>query len=359
MPRPPAAGRRLREVARATVGARPSISSGRVRGGRARARRARRRRGRPRRRRRCRRRRRSARVDPSRAAARRISPGAGLRHSQPSSGPCGQYARGPSGPSSASMRAWTAATSSRVEQPAGDAALVGDDRDADAGGAQPGERLARAGHRLDARRVAVVGDVGDQRAVAVEQHRRRQGAGRGARRPPAGAARAATARAATMPWRRRASRRSSRASSRPRRGVRGPGAIRAQASSAVPASQRRAAPRRRPRARRRGQRAERGGAGARSIGEVARGGGRAGTPARSRQPRPCSARISTSSALPACLATRSRRAPGATGCSDVARARDDPPARARSRAGRGRRPRGRRAGSARRSRRPPRAPSRR
>ena len=44
------------------------------------------------------------------------------------------------------------------------------------------ERLARARHRLDPRRVAVVGDVGDQRPVAVEEHRR--GAGHG-RRPEA------------------------------------------------------------------------------------------------------------------------------------------------------------------------------
>ena len=75
----------------------------------------------------------------------------------------------------------------------------------------------RARHRLDQRRVAVVGDVGDQRAVAVEQHRRRASGTAGARQAPA------SRRAATMPWQRTGSRRSCASIVATSRGVARPG----------------------------------------------------------------------------------------------------------------------------------------
>ena len=56
------------------------------------------------------------------------------------------------------------------EQSAPDPALVRDDREHDAGGTQPIEGGAGGRHRLDARGVPVVGDVADQRPVAIEQH---------------------------------------------------------------------------------------------------------------------------------------------------------------------------------------------
>ena len=103
----------------------------------------------------------------------------------------------------------------------------------DAGGAQPVERLARARHELDPRRVAVVRDVDDQRVVAVEEHGVGQRRRTGGRRP----AEPRRARHAAQPpraRRRTAWRRSWRPSWRPRAASRGPGAMRRQASSAVP-----------------------------------------------------------------------------------------------------------------------------
>jgi hypothetical protein len=54
---------------------------------------------------------------PSRSAARRINPGAGLRQSHPSSGACGHHVHGPSGPSSSSTRPLTARTWASVSRP--------------------------------------------------------------------------------------------------------------------------------------------------------------------------------------------------------------------------------------------------
>ena len=222
--------------------------------------------------------------------------------------------------------------------------------------AQAVERLAGARHRLDPLRVAVVGHVGDQRPVAVEQDRL------GARPRRGRAARAPAARRPTpYSHQRRGGERHRRARPQHRRDLvaacAGPGAIRAQASSAVPAAHAApaaAAARRRP---------ARGGAERREPGAGGERVARRGGPAARRRARASRGRAARASARrrrcrPAWRATR----PPAAGRPGAARERSpqrDPPARGARRAARGRRPRGRRAGSARRSRRPRRAPSRR
>ena len=256
----------------------------------------------------------------------------GLRQSQPSSGPCGQTAHGPSGPSSASTRALTAATCRRVEQAARDRRSGWRRRRGGTpGGAQPVERRARAGHRLDQRRVAVVGDVDDERAVAVEQD------GVGTTRPAAGAAgprarsRRARARAAAGAGRRRG-----RGGTRAGHGHREPPrrACAARARSARHGEPRGAArasrpPPRRPRGGAPGSAGEDGAQRASAV--VARWlrSARAGRPPRSRQPRPCSARISASSALPACLRERDPARRRADRVHDRAAPALDAPARRR------------------------------
>ena len=196
-----------------------------------------------------------------------------------------------------------------------------------AGRAQALERLARARHRLHALRVAVVRDVGDQRAVAVEEDRR----GQAARRARRGAG--ARRRAATRRWPRTGSPRSSTrivatSAASAGRGRSAPTRTRrCRASQPAPRSaaqrtrmrgtspaRRARRPRPRPAARDRG----------REVGAAAR---RAATPARApRQSRPCRRRISTSSALPACLVTEIEAGRRPNRVHDVARARDDPPA---------------------------------
>ena len=127
---------------------------------------------RPRRRRRCLRSRRSgAARTPSAAPRRAAMPGRGLRHGQPSSGPCGQTRQTSNGPSRCSTRALTAATAPSVRMPARDAGLVGDHA-----GRMPAarSRAGRRGRRAPGARgrVGAVGHVVDQGAVPVEQHGR-------------------------------------------------------------------------------------------------------------------------------------------------------------------------------------------
>ena len=111
------------------------------------------------------------------------------------------------------------------QQPASDAALVADDGGGDVLVTQALQRLARTRHRLDLRRVAVVGDVDDQGVVAVEE----DGGGL-PRQPP----RARARRAGAGRWLRRASPRSSATIVAISLDVRGPATIRLAASSAVP-----------------------------------------------------------------------------------------------------------------------------
>ena len=66
---------------------------------------------------------------PSARAASRISFGFGLRHSQASSGACGQTKNPANGPSSSSMRRLTASTCSERNEAAADAALIAHDRE--------------------------------------------------------------------------------------------------------------------------------------------------------------------------------------------------------------------------------------
>ena len=121
----------------------------------------------------------------------------GLRQPHPSLSPCGHSRTASNGPSSASTRAFTASASARLNQPAGDARLVGDHRRP----AVPCRRAARTaaaapGIGSTSAGIAVVGHVADQRAVPVEQHRPRP---RGQRPGPAGPdpARAASASSAS------------------------------------------------------------------------------------------------------------------------------------------------------------------
>ena len=86
----------------------------------------------------------------------------------------------------------TASTCPGVEQTPGDAGLVADDADRDACRADTLQRLRRAGHGAHRVGVAVVGDVDDEGAVAVEQHRTGPGAhGPGAHHGPRDPARSA------------------------------------------------------------------------------------------------------------------------------------------------------------------------
>ena len=227
----------------------------------------------------------------ARAAARSTSPGAGLRQAQPSSGPCGQHcARRRTGRAAPRRGALTASTSSRREQPAGDAGLVGDDAERRRRAARSRvERLARARHRLapaPGRRCR------GRRRPACRRGRSRTaagGAGAAAARR-GGAARASRASSPAQPpgGGERHQRAGRRASSRPRARVARPGrdARPGELRRARPAS--RAPPRRPTRGGRRAASASAASAARRSR-QVARGGGRAGRPARSRQPRPCSA----------------------------------------------------------------------
>ena len=121
-------------------------------------------------------------------------PGAGLRQAQPSSGPCGQTWMVSKGPSSSSSRAHARVDLLAGDEPAGDAGLVADHADLHAAGAQPVQRLLRAVHRPHPVGVAVVGEVVDQGAVAVEEHQVGQAA------PRAHAAGAARRRAASARW---------------------------------------------------------------------------------------------------------------------------------------------------------------
>ena len=201
---------------------------------------------------------------PRRSAARSTSPGAGLRQSQPSSGPV----RAPRPRAErAEQRLDPGVDRAHLrlgEQPAGDAALVGDTpvgtpaaRSRSSAARAPGTGSTRAGSPLYGTSTTSVPSRSKSTAAGrpgsgsspgrgsatlppIAGRSRRTSAGIG----PGGGQPAAERRVAREPPARggeghqRARPRHRRA---PRRGVRGPGAMRAQASSAVPAAQRRAA----------------------------------------------------------------------------------------------------------------------
>ena len=103
--------------------------------------------------------------------ARRTSAGAGLRQAQASAGPWGQYHHPATGPSISSIRRFTSPTCSWLNRPSAiplwlvttpiwiPCARSRDSAD------------ARALHRLHLRRITVVRDIDDERAVPVEEHR--------------------------------------------------------------------------------------------------------------------------------------------------------------------------------------------
>ncbi len=107
---------------------------------------------------------------PSSRAAAWTRPGAGFRQAQPSSTPCGQTCQVSNGPSRSSTRALTRANASGLISP-----RATPDWLLTTPTATPRRRRSLStrrapGHRADARRVGQVGHVGDQGAVAVEQH---------------------------------------------------------------------------------------------------------------------------------------------------------------------------------------------
>ncbi len=250
---------------------------------------------------------------PSARAASSIRPGAGLRQRQPSSGAWLQTSTGPSGPSSASTRALTASTLAGVMRPSADAALVGDHRGRDAGRAQ--RARARRARPASARRAP------GRRCTA----RRRPACRRGRTAPPRGTRPGGGARAAV--GQQRAQPRPGRAGGGrpPRTGS--PAEVAEQAAHFVAAcagrarygarrSGRLAPPRRRRAARPAAACARRTRASASAavatVSACARYAPR-GAAARARQPAPCSASISTSSALPACRRRLIFQSAGRTG----------------------------------------------
>ena len=263
---------------------------------------------------------------PAARPPRRMRPGAGLRQRAA----VGRAVRAPlDGPERAEQRldpALTASTCARVSSPRATPLWLVTTRGPDAGGAQPVERLPRAPGIGSTRAGSpLYGHVDDQRAVAVEQHgsrprpRRRAAASRrGERRATATSRPRRTASAALVHGHRRdlAARSAGRGDPRerelggarePRRAGRGGEPRRRRAATRRGDGQRRPPPR------------SRGGAGERPR----------GTPARSRQPRPCRRRMSTSSALPACLRSETAAAGGADRVQDRAAPADDPVAGAR------------------------------
>ena len=161
------------------------------------------------------------------------SPGRGLRQVHWSASSCGQICQVSNGPEQPSIRAFTARTCSRSIRPRATPDWLLITPDLQAGRPQPAQRRRDVGDHADGSRVAVVGDVVHDRAVAVDEHGLDHRSGvhgvapaEGPQRRAASAHVAAAGIAALVTAMRDDLAR-----------VRGPGAIRAQANCAVAASQ--------------------------------------------------------------------------------------------------------------------------
>ena len=297
-----------------------------------------------------------ARVDAEpRGRAQRSGPARGLRHSQPSSGPCGQHSSGAERPEQRLHARVDRGDVGSGEQPA---------RDARSGWTRPPCGTPRGAQRARAPRgrpgigstragIAVVGDVGDRACRRGRRGRRAAGgAAAGRRRAVGGGPRS------HQPVAANGSARSSTASSRPRAACADRARCAPTRARRCRAAQHARARGGEPRARRAARRSHRARGERRDGGtETAATAPGDAAPARARR----RARASRGRAARASARRRRCRPACATEIAGgrradrmqrpCARPAHDPPARARSRAGRGRRPRGRRAGSARRSRR--------